>query len=342
MNPVSARLLNQQLCSPQYDTPAQLVSYFGAIQAQEYRLMRWAVAMRTRKPSESAFARDYDDGRLIRMHLLRGTWQLIAGEDYGWMMDLYSEKARKVILGWMHANGIDLTASEISRVSEVLLQTASELGSATKEDFVQALQRKDIRMDDHSLSYHIRMAELDRLLCNGKLLPMKASYSPVSEKIPHPDTKSREEALATLALKYFRSHSPATLEDYVWWSGLSLGDCRKGMSALGKALLCERIGGREFYILESCRTRGFRKGNIILLPSYDEYLIGYKSRDLVLDPQYSYRAHNNSGNFSPIVLRDGIVSGNWSPFAADPAPDFFAGSADLSAQWQEYQRYKYL
>ena len=60
MNPIALRLLNQQLISPQFDNPEEVVEYMGAIQAQEYRLVRWAVAMRTRKPSSSAFKRAFD------------------------------------------------------------------------------------------------------------------------------------------------------------------------------------------------------------------------------------------------------------------------------------------
>ena len=55
MNPVAVRLLNQQLIAPQFKDPAEVVSHMGAIQAQEYRMMRWAVAMRTSKPSHKAF-----------------------------------------------------------------------------------------------------------------------------------------------------------------------------------------------------------------------------------------------------------------------------------------------
>jgi hypothetical protein len=82
MNPVSIRLLNQQLIVPQFETPTEVVSHMGAMQAQEYRMMRWAVAMRTSKPSHKAFKEAYDSGQIIRLHLMRGTWQLVAAEDY--------------------------------------------------------------------------------------------------------------------------------------------------------------------------------------------------------------------------------------------------------------------
>ena len=62
MNPVAIRLLNQQLVAPKFSDPAEVVGYLGAIQAQEYRLMRWAVAMRTKKPSMKAFKEAFNSG----------------------------------------------------------------------------------------------------------------------------------------------------------------------------------------------------------------------------------------------------------------------------------------
>ena len=35
MNPIAIRLLNQQLITPQFSTPTEVVSYMGAMQAQE-------------------------------------------------------------------------------------------------------------------------------------------------------------------------------------------------------------------------------------------------------------------------------------------------------------------
>ena len=97
MNPIAIRLLNQQLASPVFSDPADVVLHMGAIQAQEYRLMRWAVAMRTQKPSSQAFTKAYNEGRIIRLHLLRGTWQLVADEDYAWMLQLCAPKSISVI-----------------------------------------------------------------------------------------------------------------------------------------------------------------------------------------------------------------------------------------------------
>lgn len=342
VNPVAIRLLNQQLVAPQFSDPAAVVSHMGAMQAQEYRMMRWAVEMRTRKPSHKAFKEAFDSGRIIRLHLMRGTWQLVAAEDYWWLLDLCSPKAIAVTKGWMSGNKISISDEEEWRVRDILAQTAADRGSVTKEDFVQALAEKDIRMDDHRLSYHIRMAEMSGVLCSGDLLPMKATYALTADKVKRAGSMNREEALIRFTRKYFQSRQPSTLEDFVWWSGMNVSDCRKGIALLGDTIHVEKYKGRDFYLTDDCRTRGFRRGQFLLIPPYDEYLIAYKSRDIVLPPEHRHRAHNNSGIFQPIIAHDGIVCGNWSPFRTDCQVDFFSDgqiAEDVQNAWQAYIRY---
>ena len=323
MNPIAIRLLNQQLVAAQFKEPEEVVSYMGAMQAQEYRMMRWAVAMRTRKPSSKAFKRAFDSGKIVRLHLMRGTWQLVAADDYWPMIELCGTKAIAVTKGWMHTNGIQISEEEHSRVKDILAQTASDNGSVTKEDFVSALREKGIQMDDHRLSYHIRMSEITGTLCSGDLLPMKASYALTAEKLKASVKMDREEALMRFTRHYFQSRQPATLEDFVWWSGLNINDCRRGIALMGDAIHVEKWKGKDFYLTDSCRTRGFRKGKWLLIPPYDEYLISYKSRDIVLPPEHQHHAHNNSGIFQPIIAYDGTICGNWFPYKNDFQPRLF-------------------
>ena len=342
-NPATIRLLNQQLAAPQFSDPAELVGYMGAMQAQEYRMMRWAVAMRTRKPPAKAFKQAFDNGRIIRLHLMRGTWQLVAAEDYWMMIDLCANKAIAVTKGWMSSNKISIPDEELTKVRDILAQTAADLGSATKEDFVSALAEKDIRMDDHRLSYHIRMAEISGTLCSGNLLPMKATYALTANKVKPKEKTDRDEALMLFTRKYFQSRQPATLEDFVWWSGLNISDCRKGIALLGNSIRVERWRGRDFYLTETCRIRGFRKGKFLLIPPYDEYLISYKSRDIVLPPEHKHHAHNNSGIFQPVIAYGGTICGNWSPFKDDCQTSFFSDdfhTEDIREAWQAYKSFR--
>lgn len=161
MNPIAIRLLLQQLICPQFDTPKKVVSHFGAMQAQDYRMVRWAVMMRTRKPSSFAFKNAYDKGEIVRLHLLRGTWQLVSNEDYWWMLDLISPKATSVVKGWMKSNKISIDDSELNLIHEIFVQKTDEMQSVTSKDLNEALLEKGIIKDKHRLSYHIRFNELN-------------------------------------------------------------------------------------------------------------------------------------------------------------------------------------
>ena len=344
MNLVSMRLLSQQLASPQFKEPGEVVSWFGAMQGQEYKAMRWAVAMRTKKPSYKAFEKAFNAGEIVRTHLLRTTWQLIAGEDLGWMLAVCRDKARAGLRGWMHTNGVDISAKEEARISDIFAEAATGKRSVLKEELAEALRERGIDMDEQHLSYHLRLAELSGVLCSGDLLPTKRTLALVSEKVKHPLLLDRDEALALLARKYFRSHGPATQEDFVWWSGLNVNDCRRAMAILGDELVAVgaqghdgrkgktssgdeilpvRLRGRDFYVHRDARVRGFRSGGVLLLPAFDEYLIGYKSRHIVLPPEQAHRAHNQSGIFYHVVALDGRIVGNWSPSARDGGIDLF-------------------
>jgi len=343
MNVTVIRLLNQQLYCPEFATPQELVRHMGAIQAQEYRLVRWAVAMRTKEPSIQAFQESFDKGLIVRSHLFRCTWQVVTGEDYWWMVALCKDKATQTLRGWMHANKIRIAGEEAAHMRALLAEIIGQYRSITKEQIQKELQAKGIRMDDHRLSYHIRLAEFDGMICSGNLSPMKASYALAEEKIGHyRNAIDRDEALMKLTLRYFQSRQPATFDDFVWWSGLNAGDCKRGIAMLGNQLQSMEFGERKFYFTEHCRTRGFRKGRVLLVPPYDEYLIGYKSRDIVLKKECASHAHNNSGNFYPIVVKDGKVCGNWSPFEKTlkmkPFGDEAIDEKSSQVEWGRYSR----
>ncbi len=142
MNPVTARLLSQQLICPQFTKPEEVVSWFGAMQGQEYRMVRWAVAMRTSSPSLKAFEKAFNKGRIVRTHLLRCTWQLVAGEDLGWILSVCRTKALSGLRGWMSADKISIPAEEQELISGIFEETLLRQCSARKADFVAALAEK--------------------------------------------------------------------------------------------------------------------------------------------------------------------------------------------------------
>ncbi len=305
------RMRNQQLVTPQFGNPADVVSHMGAVQAQEYRLMRWAVTMRTKGMPAQAFRKAYDDGSILRLHLLRGTWQLISAADYHWMQALCGAKGQSVMRGWMQAAGVSIPLDEEHKVRDILAMTAEQKGSATKDDFSQALREHGMEINGQRLTWHMQMCEYAGVLCSGKLLPMKPTYSLVSQRVaPADGVVCHDDAMVMLARKYFKSHSPATLADFVWWSGLNTGDCKKALNALNAELEPLDISGETYYLHRESYTSNGRKP-LILLPSYDEFLLGYKSRWHVIDDEHRSKAFSNNGLFYPVVLSGGHVVGAW-------------------------------
>lgn len=312
MKPVTLRLLSQELISPQFTSAHDVVAHFGFMQAQDYRAMRWAVGMRTKKPSLKAFEKEFDEGRIIRTHLFRNTWQLIAAEDYWWMVDLCSAKARSGIRNWGKGAGITISENEEERFRTFLSATFPGRRSVSRDEIIDLAFDSGTSTDKEKTKLQISLAEVSGIICSGETDGGNRTYALSAERIPAQRTKTKEESLAELARRYFRSHAPASLEDFVWWTGLNIGDCKKGIGYLGDELVRKDWKGQTFYIHTGCRTKGNRPGAIRLLPAYDEYLIGYKSRHIALHPDHRHHAHDQKGIFWPVILQDGEVVGNWT------------------------------
>ena len=77
-------------------------------------------------------------------------------------------------------------------------------------------------------------------------------------------------------------------------------------------MTADQWNGQTWYIHETCRTRGKVSGSLHLLPSYDEYLLGYKDRTDVLPKEHYPKAFTNNGLFYPVILYEVQVIGNWN------------------------------
>lgn len=342
MNPIAIRLLNQQLFAPQYANPTEVVAHMGAIQAQDYRMMRWAVALRTKHPTAKKFEKAYNKGEIIRLHLLRGTWQLIAAKDYGWMHALCAPMAEKAIRGWMKTNKVEISKVELQKVRKLFEKTCEKEGSATKEELARSVREGGMVMDNQRLSYHIRLGELNGTLCSGKLTERFATYALAATRVKQGDIPTHEVMLRRLAEKYFKSHSPATIEDFQWWSGLNGADCRRAMEELGEELDEIKNQQYSFYLHKKCRLNGYRRGSTLLLPPFDEWLIGYKSRELVIKPENMGKAYTKNGIFFPVIAYNGHIVGKWKPWGkTEETVDFEGNKREWCTEkgWKEFQSY---
>lgn len=310
MNPsqlASTRLKNQHITNSQTGKSAgELVSYMGALQAQDFNMAKWAVATRLSNATEKSINLALDRGEILRTHLLRPTWHFVSAEDIYWMLELTAPQ----ILRALNSRNKQLELSEITftksnRIIEKALMNAGEL---TREELVSLFKQAGIDVDDNRASHLLLKAELDGLICSGAT-GKKVTYALLEERVPEKKRYSRDEALAKLALKYFTSHGPATLQDFVWWSGLSVKDAKNALEMAKEEFISETFN-EETYWTHGSFSKNRARGTY-LLPAFDEYIIGYKNRSAVLTLENHKKAVSNNGIFWPVAVINGEVAGLW-------------------------------
>ena len=113
-------------------------------------------------------------------------------------------------------------------------------------------------------------AETDGIVCSGADKKGTTTYALLDERAPRGEEPSREEALARLVRIYFRSHSPATLADFTWWSGLTATEARRAVASIAEELTTEHFGDREFFVFRNAAAAA-PCDTTHLLPAYDQY-----------------------------------------------------------------------
>ena len=305
------RLAGQQLAAPRFDTPKKLVSWMGAIQAQDYAMARWAVGIRLKSATARSVGEAFSRGEILRTHVMRPTWHLVAAEDIRWMLKLSARRIRSANESLAKGRQLELTEQLHYRCDRLLEKMLEGNRNLTKQQIGEELNRQGIAADTPRLTRLLMRAETEAVVCSGPFSGGKQTYALLEERVPPVPELHPDEALAKLATAYFRSHSPASMQDFVWWSGLSVTEARHSVGLIGRSLTAERFGQRELFVHESCRAAETSGVPLYLLPAYDEYLIGYKDRTDVLRPEHRARAFTNYGIFYPVILYGGRIAGNW-------------------------------
>src|SRR5256885_13291527 len=92
---VAARMRAQRLSGVPMAGAVEAVRHFGAVQAQDYPAAKWAIGLRLRRAIEERIDAAYDDGAILRTHVLRPTWHFVAPEDIRWMLALSGPKIQQ-------------------------------------------------------------------------------------------------------------------------------------------------------------------------------------------------------------------------------------------------------
>ena len=275
---IRLRLANQRLTRTTSRSAADVVSWFGAVQGQEYPAASWALGLRAKGLTQADVDRSFDEGAILRTHVMRPTWHFVTPADIGWLLALTGPRVQRMMASYHPKYGLD--ARVLGRAREVMARALAGGTAMTRAEVSAVLTRARITHDRMALMFIMLDAELDRLVCSGPRRGREFTYMLFEERVPRVPEPTREEALARLTRRYFTAHGPATLKDFVWWSGLKTGDARTGIAALGRRLATAAVDGVTYWWCPATSVPPAAK-SVLLLPVYDEYVIGYKERGLI-------------------------------------------------------------
>jgi Winged helix DNA-binding domain len=301
------RFRNQGLESPRFKDSSEVVGWFGAVQAQDYAAAKWALGLRSQGLTDADVEQAFADGKILRTHVLRPTWHFVTPEDIRWLLKLTAPRVHA--FNAYQYRQLELDAAVFKRSHDVLAKELKGGQQLTRPELATALGQAGIVAEGTRLSCIMMQAELDGLICSGARRGKQFTYALLEERAPHTKSLEKDEALAELVKRYFSSHGPATLQDFVWWSGLTVAETKVGLENAKSHLNQETIEGRTYWF--SPDTDNAISSNVYLLPWFDEFLVAYRDRSAVLSLANTKQVNAGGGMLNPTIVSNGQVVGTW-------------------------------
>jgi Winged helix DNA-binding domain len=310
------RLQSQRLTGEPFASAVDAVRWLGAVQSQDYGGAKWALGQRTRGATDAELDRLCDEGAILRTHVLRPTWHFVLPEDIRWLLELTGPRVRLGLAARYRRLEIDDRVA--TRAQTAITRALAGGRHLTRPQLGEVLSASGISPDGQRLPHLIMGAELDGLIASGSRRGKLATYALLDERAPKATAFDRAEAVAELARRYFSSHGPAQIQDFVWWSGLTVADARSGIALAGAALGHLVIEGRDYWCDAAADAPGPAAGVAHLLPNFDEYTVAYRDRAATVYEGASFEpALFSFGSvLANVVTIGGRVRGAWRRTAA--------------------------
>src|SRR4051812_4992456 len=303
------RLRNQHIMGRGLRRAADVVAWLGAVQAQEYEPARWALGLRMQDGAVAGeIQRAFDEGQILRTHVMRPTWHFVARSDIRWLLELTAPRVHRILSYYNRA--LELDARLLVRGAAVIERALGDGQHLTRAELADRLDRAGLPHEGQRLARIVMHAELEGVICSGPRRHRQFTYALVAERAPKAARLPRDEALATLAQRFFCSHGPATIRDFVWWSGLTTTDARRAIEMIRARR--EEVDSLTYWTAGQPRRGATRDQVVHLLPIYDEYLVAYRDREAVPHrPAAIASASKPSVTFQHAFVIAGHVAGTW-------------------------------
>lgn len=302
------RLASQKISSAQLTRPADVVAWMGAMQAQDYLAALWAVGLRTLDATEDLVERALAERAIVRTWPMRGTIHFVAPADVRWMLELLAPRVVRGSQGRLRQLGLD--SATIAASGDVIARALEGGRQLTRDQLYATLEQAGIPAGGSRGLHILGQLAHAQLICFGARAGKQPTFTLLDEWVPATAPLPRDEALATLARRYFTSHGPATTQDLMWWAGLTTAEASAGIAAA--QLAQATVDGQRYHFAHELADAPDPGPEVFLLPPYDEYLVAYRDRRAALDLDHNTRVvPGGNGVFHPIVVVDGRVTGTW-------------------------------
>ena len=308
------RLVAQRIAGLPFGTPVETVRWLTAAQAQDSASALTSIALRTVNGTHANVEAALNSGDIVRSWPMRGTLHLVAAEDLPWMLSLtgprmlHSATTRRAQLG--------LDAPVLERARQLAIDALDGGRNLSRNDLLGVWTSAGLDAVGARGSHLLQYLAQQGIICFGPVRDGEQRIVLIDEWIRRRRRLDRDQGLGEWAKRYFRSHGPATIRDFVRWTGLTTADARSGLALARPQLAHFEIEGVGYYmdpetheLLDAHRdaTRG-----VFLLPGFDELILGYADRRATLPSEFNERiVPGGNGVFQPTVVDDGRVVGTW-------------------------------
>lgn len=303
------RLANQHISSNLFTKASQIVSSLGAIQAQDFAGAKWSLGLRSTKLSEKDIDQAISNRSIVRSWPMRGTLHFVAAQDLHWMLSLLAPRILAKSAGRNRQLALDQKV--LDQCKDLLIQAMTGNQFLTRTEVYDLLENQNISTAEQRGIHILNYLAMNRVICHGPHLEKQPTYVLLDEWVSSPAILSEEESLHQIALTFFTSHGPATLQDFIWWTGLTITLAKKALSSVASRLSSVVVDANSYWFSPELPDLIPSK-TVHMLPGFDEYMLGYTNRELmVTKSQLSKIVPGNNGMFMPTIVIDGKVVGLW-------------------------------
>jgi hypothetical protein len=302
---IAGRLASQQLASPQFSDVGDLVDWMGAVQAQDYPGSLWGIGLRLGGCTQSAVEDAIAQRKIIRSWPMRGTLHFTAPSHLRWMLKYLTPRVISRCASIYRRAELD--ANTLKKSEKLLLNALEGQKHLTRSEMYEVLERAGIATREtrglHILGYLAQQG----LICFGERKGKQPTFVLLDEWLGPFPMIEKGEAFSRLCGIYFRSHGPALIDDFMWWSGLTKKEAEGALSENRGVISEAAMLGRKFYFVDGAGTS--RKiPKVLLLPAWDEYTVAYHDRTAVADAPGLRRS---GFGLSPCLVINGKIMGTW-------------------------------